>query len=316
MTVPSSAGLRNDFGSVILSTRFYGFASFCLAVIIGITIYLAIGGKTGLLTPSSPSVSSNSTQTSTPAPGNPALTPTPQSQATASPAPSAPRQRIVALDPGHGGEDYGTPERIELNGELVKEKELDLIIAKLVAGELEKRGYKPILLRTSDELPNTPPADLNGDGEVSGADDMQVRIDRANAADADVLVSIHLNAFEDSSASGTETFYCDERPFAEKNLFLAHSIHDSIISALTSHGYAVVDRGIGIDSAGEDPRHLFMLGPQTEKCLRPSNMPGTLVEALYLTNPADAEILKHQESLGWLAAGMADGIERYFQDAK
>jgi N-acetylmuramoyl-L-alanine amidase len=295
--------------------RFYGFASFCLAVIIGITIYLAIGGKIGLLSPP-PLANSNSTQTSTPAAGNPALTPTPQGLATASPAPSAQRQRIVALDPGHGGEDYGTPERIELNGELVKEKELDLIIAKLVADELPKRGYKTVLLRTTDALPNTPPVDLNGDGEVSGADDMQVRIDRANAAGADILVSIHLNAFEDSSASGTETFYCDARPFAGKNLLLAQSVHQSIISTLNSHGYGVADRGVEIDSTAEDPRHLFMLGPQTDKCLRPSNMPGTLVEALYLTNPDDAAILQHDESLGWLATAMADGIERYFQDAK
>ena len=120
-------------------------------------------------------------------PATPATTAT---TAAAAPLPSLAKQlalgvnRIV-IDPGHGGKDWGA-----ISCHHVAEKDITLIIAKALKENLEaKLGCKVILTRTRDQFLSL---------------DERTRI--ANAAKADLFISIHANAHVDPTLSGVETY--------------------------------------------------------------------------------------------------------------
>lgn len=99
------------------------------------------------------------------------------------------------------------------------EKDVNLRIALLLADMLIEEGYEVVLTRTGDSLVNTAGEDLNGDGKVTVEDDLQARVDLINASQADILLSIHHNGF-DSPMRGTSTYFCADRPFAERRVAL------------------------------------------------------------------------------------------------
>ncbi len=91
---------------------------------------------------------------------------------------------VVFIDAGHGGEDEGC----ERAG--IQEKNINLAIAKRVRDKLEALGYEVIMAREDDAY-------------VAKED----RVRMANAARADIYVSIHQNASEDEEVSGMEVWY-------------------------------------------------------------------------------------------------------------
>ena len=90
----------------------------------------------------------------------------------------------IMIDPGHGGDEPGA----EYNE--VFEMNINLSISKKVATRLESQGYNVVMTRDSDK--------------TVGIYD---RPSMANEADADIFVSIHQNAFSNTSVSGIETYY-------------------------------------------------------------------------------------------------------------
>ena len=122
----------------------------------------------------------------------------------------------------------------------------------------------------------------------------------ANAAAADVLVAIHFNAFEDPSVGGAETIYDDVRPFADRNLKLAKLVQASVVASFSAKGWQVPDRGVQTDAAAGTPAlsgagqaygRLMELGPAQPGFVdHPSQMPGVVVEPLFLTRPAEAAV--------------------------
>lgn len=221
--------------------------------------------------------------------------------------------RIVALDPGHGGMDAGAPTAIEIGGRIVPEKAFTLEIARLAAEFLEADGFTVVLAREEDQAVNNQGADLNGDGEISNADELQARVDIANAADADLLISIHLNAFEDPAVNGTETYYCDARPFSDKNKALASLLQKATLDAVARKGYTPSNRGIKLDMTPDDPRHMVLHGPASERTLRPSLMPSGTMEVLYMSNPQEADLLKTEGTLKDIAQGIDSAANIYFE---
>ncbi len=100
------------------------------------------------------------------------------------------RDLIIAIDAGHGGEDPGA---IGQRG--TREKDVVLRIAK----ELEKlvkreRGMKPLMVRTGDYYIG-----------------LKQRVKKAQAAQADLFISIHADAFKNGKARGTSVFILSER---------------------------------------------------------------------------------------------------------
>jgi N-acetylmuramoyl-L-alanine amidase len=95
------------------------------------------------------------------------------------------RDIVIAIDPGHGGEDPGASGPGGL-----REKTVVLQIARRLENQLAKiPGFKPMLVRT-------------GDYYVS----LKNRRDKARALEADLFVSIHADAFREKSAHGASVY--------------------------------------------------------------------------------------------------------------
>ncbi|HEX9015309.1 MAG TPA: LysM peptidoglycan-binding domain-containing protein, partial [Chloroflexota bacterium] len=90
------------------------------------------------------------------------------------------RDGLVVLDPGHGGTEIGAA-HIYPDGVAILEKDINLKIAMKTADLLRRAGRQVILTRTTDTQVNNPPKDLTGDGRMTLDDDLQARVDIANA---------------------------------------------------------------------------------------------------------------------------------------
>jgi N-acetylmuramoyl-L-alanine amidase len=217
---------------------------------------------------------------------------------------------LVAIDPGHGGDDYGTTGQV--SGRRLIEKELTLAVARQTAEHLQRAGYRATLLRPDDASAHRG-LDRNGDGKVDLADDLQARVDRANEAGAAILLSIHFNGSTDRSLRGPEIYYSAARPFAAENRKLAEVMMGTLSARLKETGREVKPRGVLRDSVLGGS--LFLLGPAGGRIARASNMPGVLVEGLFLTNPDDAALLADAATIQALARGYADGAAAYLGPA-
>ncbi len=229
----------------------------------------------------------------------------------------------VFLDPGHGGVDEGTSGYTS-DGTLVTEKTVVLQIALRLAQRLRADGLTVVMSRTTDADPCLTPSDLEADGQtikVGGVlNDLQCRINKANASHAQVLLSMHMNAYSDPSVSGTETFYDSARTFSGQNQQFAHLVQQRVIDALHAQGYSTPDRGISSDgdvggeSLGTLPdsyNHLVMLGPAVPGQLKPSQMPGALTEIFFLSNPSEATAITDPSVQDIIAGALTNAIEGF-----
>lgn len=116
-------------------------------------------------------------------------------------------ERVIVIDPGHGGMDGGCV----FDG--VLEKDINIQIANKVAKNLRDMGYKVKLVRA-------------GDSYIEKAD----RVEQANLDNALLYVSIHQNSCEISSVSGIETWY-GENDLADESRRLAQFVQQETISA-------------------------------------------------------------------------------------
>lgn len=222
--------------------------------------------------------------------------------------------KTVFVDAGHGGLDPGV-----VGAQQVLEKDVTLAVATRLAGLLEAEDYRVVLSRTAD----TSVMKLGAGDSMSGAltasaehRDLATRAACANAAAASVLLSIHFDAFGDPAVGGTETFYDGARSFASDNKRLATDVQSALVSALATN-----DRGVWTDDqvaaptltpAGSAYRHLVVLGPAEPGYVDdPSQMPGALVEPLFLTNPSEARVASSAEGQQRMAVALKDGLEKY-----
>jgi N-acetylmuramoyl-L-alanine amidase len=212
---------------------------------------------------------------------------------------SAPR---IVLDPGHGG-SYTGGASYDADGNLVMEKDLTLAIATRAAALLQTAGYAVTLTRTTD-------ANLAGPALL---DDLQARVDLANAVGADVFLSIHVNAFpEDPSVRGIATFYCADRPFAPKSQALATAVQGALLDVMHRLDLDPPDAGV-VDDADLGGGHQVVIGPPTDHP-RSTEMPGALTELMYLTNPTELAALQRDDVQTALAQGIARGIQQFLSD--
>lgn len=128
------------------------------------------------------------------------------------PAISKIKNKVIIIDPGHGGNDTGA-----LRAGIL-EKDLTLAIALKVRNELKEKGFNNIILtRSSDKT-------------LALAD--RVRI--ANDYNADIFVSIHINSSVKTEVNGIETHY-----YSDKGYDVAKIIHKELMSNIQA-----VDRGL------------------------------------------------------------------------
>ena len=106
-------------------------------------------------------------------------------------------QFVVVIDAGHGGIDGGVSGKTSN----VKESDLNLDIAKKLKAEFEKVGIKIVMTRsTFGGLYGTTAKGFK-------KRDMQRRISIINGANADLMISLHLNYFSSPKSRGATTFY-------------------------------------------------------------------------------------------------------------
>lgn len=229
--------------------------------------------------------------------------------------------RTVFLDAGHGGLDPGVVGAA--GGHQVLEKDSALAVATRLSTLLRADGYRVVMARTQDSsviklsASDSATGALTDDAEHR---DLLARAACANAAGASVLLSIHFNGFDDPSVGGTETFYDVARPFAAANKQLAADLQSALVAELGTS-----DRGVWTDdqlaaptltNAGSAYGHLIELGPTASGWVdNPSQMPGALVEPLFVTNPADAQLAADPAGQQRIAGALASGLLKYLSAA-
>ena len=216
------------------------------------------------------------------------------------------------VDAGHGGKEIGSSAKFS-DGTVLAEKDLNLRVAMRLVALLREAGIGVSVSRTVDAQVNGT-RDLNNDTKVNLTDDLQARVDAANAAKADLLISVHFNGIDDPSKKGTQTFYSEGRTFTEKNKALAELVQGALVRGIRGAGYETADRGATSDSRvlGQN-NHYYLLGPESPTIRRPSEMPGIIGEALFLTSPEDAGAVRQEKVQEAIARAYFEAIDAFFK---
>ena len=177
---------------------------------------------------------------------------------------------------------------------------------------------------------------MESGGELTLAgshDDVVARDVCANDAHADVLVGIYFDAGSSPQNAGSLTAYDDARPFAAANERLATLVQHDVLADMNAQGWQIPDDGVlpdtslgsfvgdasdgGIAGAAAAYDHLLLLGPaQAGYFTNPSEMPGAVIEPLYLTDPFEGSIADTTHGQTVIARGLARAIETFLKGSK
>lgn len=236
----------------------------------------------------------------------PVAAPPPVPPPTPAPVPAPPPEGLppageplVAIDPGHGGDDPGAvgvlppglvtglPLRQGPAGaNLLFEKDVNLDMARRLEAKLRRRGIATLLTRTGDAAGGDRPF-------TTVAADLGARVDLVNQAGATLFVSIHANASRFARAGGTEVFRFHSSTPAASRLARALLGNVALRTGLTSRGV----KGAGF------------------YVLRHTTMPAVLVESAFLSNPTEAALLAQPRARATFADAIGDGIESHLAGA-
>lgn len=224
--------------------------------------------------------------------------------------PAGPGIRKIVLDPGHGGKDPGA---VGIGG--IAEKDLVLSVARKLARRLrQEMGIEVVLTRKDDSF--VP---------------LEDRTAIANAQNADLFVSLHMNASPNGDARGLETYYLDntsdeasirlaarengtarnkvsdlqfilsdmtQNMKLEDSITLAHRLQGSLVNTM---GRKMADvRDLGVKKA------LFYV-------LVGARMPSVLVEMFFITNKIEGRAMTQDEYQNAVVDSLYEGIQKYKQ---
>ncbi|HVJ36431.1 MAG TPA: N-acetylmuramoyl-L-alanine amidase [Stenotrophomonas sp.] len=223
------------------------------------------------------------------------------------------RPLVVAIDPGHGGQDPGA---IGPSGK--REKDVTLAVARELARQVNSTpGLKAYLTRDTDVFIPLP-----------------MRAKKARAAGADIFISIHADAAENRSASGSSVYVLSTkgassqraRWLADKEnaadlvggvrLQQTENTLANVLLDLAQSGHMKASE----DAAGHVLGGLKAIGnnhkPELERAnfavLRTSDMPAMLVETAFISNPAEERRLTDPSYQRRLAGAVLDGVNTFF----
>ncbi len=232
------------------------------------------------------------------------------------------QHQTVFLDAGHGGIDPGAVGTTQ-SGAPVNEAAVNLTVELDTMAILRADGYRVVVSRSENTtVTKLIPADVDGDLlTVQGVvNDVGARDVCANLADADVLVGIYMDSGSPQNA-GCVTGYDAARPFSAANLRLATLLQDDVLGAMNAQGWGIPDEqvmpdtvlGSALDSAAVAYGHLLLLGPaKTGYFTTPSQMPGALIEPLFVTDPYEGSIATSPHGQQVIASALAEAITQYF----
>ena len=224
--------------------------------------------------------------------------------------PVGPAIRKIVLDPGHGGKDPGA---IGIGG--IAEKDVVLSVARKLARKLrQEMGIEVVLTRKDDSF--VP---------------LEDRTAIANAQNADLFVSLHMNASPNGDARGLETYYLDnttdeasirlaarengtarnkvsdlqfilsdmtQNMKLEDSITLAHRLQGSLVDTMARKMADVRDLGV--------KKALFYV-------LVGARMPSVLVEMFFITNKIEGRAMTRDEYQNAVVDSLYEGIQKYKQ---
>jgi N-acetylmuramoyl-L-alanine amidase len=182
-----------------------------------------------------------------------------------------PRGKLVIVDPGHGGQDLG----VVAHG--MREVDLTYDLATRIEGRLAAAGVEAFLTRGPD-------------GDVDDLD----RATFANAAEADLVISVHVDGHRNPECHGIAAFYygVPDGTYSPSGERLAELVHAELVARTGLLGCRA--------------------HPRTWDLLRRTRMPTVRVEVGYLTNPGDAERLAESELRDAVADGVVAAVQRFY----
>ncbi len=187
--------------------------------------------------------------------------------------------RVIVIDPGHGGFDSGA-----LSPSGLREDELNLKVARKLKKLLTDKKSKVILTRENQ----------HGTASNKSAD-MKKREEIIRQSNADIVLSIHMNHFSKSQYFGAQTFYMTG---SEEGKRLAKCIQGRMVEDLIEGNHRV-------EKAVDNLR-----------ILKASPAPSVLVECGFLSNAREEALLKTEEYQEKIAWSIYSGILNYFSEEK
>ncbi len=164
------------------------------------------------------------------------------------------------------------------------EYELNLQVSLLLKQELLDRGYEVLIIRETNDV------------SLSNAE----RAAAANEAGADVFVRVHANGSEDASMSGVMTICMTPvNPYNAELYAQSRALSDAVLEQTC---------------AATGARELYVWETDTMAGINYCQMPVTIVEMGFMSNPEEDRRMATPEYQALLAGGIADGIDRYIAE--
>ncbi|MFA5881569.1 MAG: N-acetylmuramoyl-L-alanine amidase CwlD [Eubacteriales bacterium] len=189
--------------------------------------------------------------------------------------------RVFVIDPGHGGIDPGA---VGYQG--LREKDIVLQVSQRLRKLLNQAGSKVIMTRESDIDLSSPET---GGPSARKVEDLSKRVELANNNGADLFLSIHVNAFPSSRWRGAQIFY-------QRNENESKKLAEAIQSELT--------RIMGNTTRAAKAADYFTT--------RNTKIAAVIIEIGFISNPAEAELLKDPAYQRKLAYAIYSGLVKYY----
>lgn len=223
------------------------------------------------------------------------------------------REVVIAIDPGHGGEDPGAS-----GWKRTREKDVVLAIGRKLEALLKKEpGFKPVLLRKGDYFI-----------------DLKKRVKLARAANADLMISIHADSFKDRRAKGATVYtlslndasseqakiVADKENASDLIGGVSLDDKDDMLASVILDLSQTASMEISTDVAGRILGGLRSVGPLHRRkveqagfrVLKAPDIPSILVETAFISNPREERNLRSSSYQNKMAQAILKGVRGYF----
>tara|TARA_A100001037_G_scaffold96660_1_gene88059 strand:- start:39 stop:1217 length:1179 start_codon:yes stop_codon:yes gene_type:complete len=228
---------------------------------------------------------------------------------------------VVAIDPGHGGKDPGA------QGSQVIEKELVLKISKKLKKLIDQeKTMSAFLIRENDSFPCP-----GNRSNCRQQESLSERITRAKKGGADLLISIHADAFSDRSVRGATLYALSDsrkirrgsdykvmyRPKTKNNIKLKSSSSKKSLSRITGDDIDAQDQSIEIGKhILKEMRKDVRIRKKTPReaefaVLKSTSIASVLIETSYLSNKDDEKFLINPRNQDNIVEAIVRGLKSY-----